>query len=36
MFQHRVPTPLTLVLSMQCPQGTEQTPGQSRAGQGCT
>lgn len=36
MFQHRVPPPLALVLSMQCPQGTEQTPGQSRAGQGCT
>lgn len=26
-----VPTPLALVLSMQCPQEIEQTPGQGRA-----
>ena len=34
MLLHRVSTPMTLVLSLQCPQGTERTQG--RAGQGCT
>ena len=34
VFLHRVPRWLTLVLSMQCPQGTEQTPGRGGAGWG--